>query len=125
MNGTILSIRNDSYRVERVREAFFSFMQEIKPGVKKRTISTYCSDAFFILDNLPDTWLDELVTADESRDVELKKKLHDVIRQDITATRSHPETDARSYLHTFWYLIRFLRMLSVVESGRMPRRIGG
>jgi hypothetical protein len=100
-------------------------MQEIKPGVKKRTISTYCSDAFFILDNLPETWLDELVTADESRDVELKRKLHDVIRQDITATRSHPETDARSYLHTFWYLIRFLRMLSVVESGRMPRRIGG
>ena len=125
MNGTVLSIRNDSYRIERVREAFFSFMQEIKPGVKKRTISTYCSDAFFILENLPEIWLDELVTADESRDVELKKKLHDVIRQDITATRSHPETDARSYLRTFWYLIRFLRMLSVVESGRMPRRIGG
>lgn len=125
MNGTVLSIRNDSYQIERVREAFFSFMQEIKPGVKKRTISTYCSDAFFILDNLPETWLDELVTADESRDAELKKKLHDVIKQDITATRSHPETDARSYLHTFWYLIRFLRMLSVVESGRMPRRIGG
>lgn len=125
MNGTVLSIRNDSYQIERVREAFFSFMQEIKPGVKKRTISTYCSDAFFILDNLPETWLDELVTADESRDVELKKKLHGVIKQDITATRSHPETDARSYLHTFWYLIRFLRMLSVVESGRMPRRIGG
>lgn len=125
MNGTVLSIRNDSYQIERVREAFFSFMQEIKPGVKKRTISTYCSDAFFILDNLPETWLDELVTSDESRDVVLKKKLHDVIKQDITATRSHPETDARSYLHTFWYLIRFLRMLSVVESGRMPRRIGG
>ena len=125
MNGTVLSIRDDSYQIERVREAFFSFMQEIKPGVKKRTISTYCSDAFFILDNLPETWLDELVTADESRDVELKKKLHAVIKQDITATRSHPETDARSYLHTFWYLIRFLRMLSVVESGRMPRRIGG
>ncbi len=125
MSGTVLSIRNDSYQIERVREAFFSFMQEIKPGVKKRTISTYCSDAFFILDNLPETWLDELVTADESRDVELKKKLHGVIKQDITATRSHPETDARSYLHTFWYLIRFLRMLSVVESGRMPRRIGG
>lgn len=125
MNGTVLSIRNDSYQIERVREAFFSFMQEIKPGVKKRTISTYCSDAFFILDNLPETWLDELVTSDGSRDVELKKKLHDVIKQDITAARSHPETDARSYLHTFWYLIRFLRMLSVVESGRMPRRIGG
>lgn len=124
MNGTVLLIRNDYYKVEAVRDAFFSFMQEIKPGVKRRTISTYCSDAFFILDNIPHSWLNELVTADVSRDVELKKKLHDIIRRDITATRSHPDTDARSYLHTFWYLVRFLRILCVVESGRMPRRIG-
>lgn len=124
MNGTVLLIRNDFYRVDCVRDAFFSFMEQIKPGVKRRTISTYCSDAFFILDNLPGVWLNELVTADESRDAELKKKLHDIVLRDITATRSHPETGARSYLHTFWYLIRFLRMLCVVESGSMPRRIG-
>lgn len=124
MTGTILLIKNDYYKVEAVRDAFFSFMQEIKPGVKRRTISTYCSDAFFILDNIPNSWLNELVTADINREVELKKKLHDIIRRDITAARSHPETDARSYLHTFWYLVRFLRILCVVESGRMPRRIG-
>jgi len=124
MNGTVLLIKNDLYQVECIRTAFFSYMEQIKPGVKKRTISTYCADAFFILDNLPKSWLNELVTADESQDPELKKKLHDIIRRDITATRTHPEADARSYLHTFWYLIQFLRMLCVVESGRMPRRIG-
>ena len=124
MDGTVLLIKNDLYQVECIRTAFFSFMEQIKPGVKRRTISTYCSDAFFILDSLPNSWLNELVMADESQDLELKKKLHDIIRRDITATRTHPETDARSYLRTFWYLIRFLRMLCVVESGRMPRRIG-
>lgn len=124
MNGTVLLIKNDLYQVECIRTAFFSYMEQIKPGVKKRTISTYCSDAFFILDNLPRSWLNELVMADESQDSELKKKLHDIIQRDITATRTHPETDARSYLRTFWYLIRFLRLLCVVESGRMPRRIG-
>lgn len=100
------------------------FMSSVKPQVKSKTLCTYCSDAFFILDKLPGKWLPYLLFNDVHSDATLKEQLEHLIRTDITAARSKPDKDARSYTRNFWYLIEFLRMLCVVENGRMPRRIG-
>ena len=124
MNGTTLSIRNNTYRLEFIKQAFLMFMTQLKPKVTSKTVATYCSDAFFILEQLPGKWLPYLLFNDIHTDATLKEELQQFIRSDITATRSCPDKDARSYTRNFWFLIEFLRLLCVVENGRMPRRIG-
>ena len=125
MSGNTLSIRNNVFVLDMLQQAFFMFLSNIKPNVKSKTISTYCSDAFFILDKLPDKWVPYLLFNSVHSDETLKSELQQFIRKDITTARSCPDKDARSYTRNFWYLIEFLRMLCVIENARMTRRITG
>lgn len=126
MTGIVLSIRNNTYELGSLKKAFHMFMAYANPTVKARTVTTYCSDAFFILEQLPEKWISVLVLDKEHSDSEIQAKLQTYIRNDITGARTCPEKDARSYTKHFWKLIIFLRMLDVIEEGRlaMPRRIG-
>lgn len=121
-----LSISNDVYDVGHIRTAFCMFMREINPKLNPRTLKTYCSDALFIWAQLPERWVRQIVEGGEHSDEIWKSKLKSYIRKDITAARTCPDKDARSYTKHFWQLILFLRMLRQIEEGRlgMPRRIG-
>lgn len=126
MSGTILSIRNDNYNLDYIKKAFHLFMTLSNPQLKPKTLATYCSDAFYIYDQLPERWVANIITDKEHSDVELQNKLQVYIRNDITGARVCPDKDARSYTKHFWQLITFLRMLYIIEEGRLatPRRIG-
>lgn len=125
MNGTTLLLRNDVYEIGYIKKAFKEFMEFTCPKLKTQTVSTYCSDAFFILEQLPDKWVKEIVYSTVGDD-ELQDKLRTYIRNDITGARVCPDKDARSYTKHFWQLIKFLRILSIAVEGRvaLPRRIG-
>lgn len=123
MNGTTLLIKNNEYHSEYIQRAFYLFLSSTKPNIKPRTISTYCSDAFFILEKLPQRWVTSIISDESTDESELKKRLYDIIRRDITATRSCPDKDAKSYTRNFWNLILFLRIICLVDEGKMPRRI--
>lgn len=126
MNGTISSRRSELYKSECIREAFRLFMETAHPKVKPRTLSTYCSDALFIWEQLPDSWVWDIVEGKTYSDEEWKLKIQTCIRQDITAARTCPDKDAKSYTGRFWQLILFLRIFDKIEEGRLltPRRIG-
>jgi hypothetical protein len=126
MNGTILSSRNESYKAEHIKAAFEKFMCIANPTVKPKTLKTYCSDAMFIWEQLPDKWVWKIVDGVERCDAEWKVLIQTYIRRDITATRTCPDKDARSYTKHFWQLILFLRIFNLIEEGRIatPRRIG-
>lgn len=121
-----ITTANGTYKAESIRAAFFVFMQQVNPKIKPRTLKTYCSDAMFIWEQLPERWVAEVVDGGEYSDEEWKSKLQNYIRRDITATRSCPDKDAYSYTKHFWQLITFLRILKQIEEGRLgtPRRIG-
>lgn len=127
MPGTILSNRNETYKADFIKSAFRLFMETAHPGVKSRTLSTYCSDALFIWEQFPNSWVWDIVDGKGYSDDVWKEKIQTCIRQDITATRTSPDKDARSYTNRFWQLILFLRILDKIEEGRVPtpRRIGG
>ena len=112
MTGTTLSLKNDVYDVDCIKKAFKEFLSLTCPKLKTQTVSTYCSDAFFILEQFGDD--------------KLQDKLRIYIRNDITGARVCPDKDARSYTKHFWHLIRFLRILSTAVDGRvaLPRRVG-
>ena len=126
MNGTTLSIRNDVYDLEHIRKAFHAYMVLANPKLKPRTLNTYCSDAFFIFEQLPESWVRHLVADTTTPDADLQKRLQDIILNDITSARTCPEKDAKAYTRHFWHLLEFLRILYTVEEGRIaiPRRIG-
>lgn len=123
MSGMRLSIAKREYRRDNLERAFFMFMTQVKPKVRIRTIGTYCSDAFFILDRLPRKWVDFLLFDIKHSDADKQASLRGLIRQEVTACRTNPDKDARSYTRTFWYLVEFLRMVCVIEDGRMARKI--
>ena len=126
MNGTILSRRNEVYNSDCIKEAFRSFMHTMHPNVKARTLGTYCSDALFIWEQLPDHWVWSIVEGKNYSDNEWKDMIRAYICRDITAARSKPEKDAKAYTERFWQLIIFLRIFDKIEEGRIPtpRRIG-
>ena len=126
MNGTILSIRNEQYNADSIRESFNLFMRAVNPTLKEKTLRTYCSDAIFIWEQLPSAWVNQLVTDRDKSDKEHQEWLRNLIRSDITATRTNPDKDAKAYTRHFWHLIEFLRIFYLIEDGRLrtPRRIG-
>ena len=126
MNGMILSPENEIYDSENLRAAFLLFMQHVNSTVKPKTLSTYCSDALFIWSQLPDRWVWQIVDDTTISDKDWQARLKNYIRQDITAARSCPDKDARSYTKHFWQLIIFLRIFRCIEKGQQatPRRIG-
>ena len=126
MSGMILSPKNETYNSEKLRAAFLLFMQHVNPAVKPKTLSTYCSDALFIWSQLPDRWVWQIVDDTTVPDNDWQTRIKNYIRQDITAARSCPDKDARSYTKHFWQLIIFLRIFRCIENGQLatPRRIG-
>lgn len=126
MNGTILSSKNELYDSVHIKSAFDLFMEIANPTVKPKTLKTYCSDAMFIWEQLPDKWVWKIVADTEKSDEEWKDAIFNCIRRDITATRTCPDKDAHSYTRHFWQLIIFLRIFTSIEEGRIatPRRIG-
>lgn len=126
MNQSTLMIKDEAYSLDSVKHAFLIYMTTLNPKVKTKTLQTYCSDAFFIYEQLPIRWLEGIVDNSDTTDADLKEHLYVLIRNDITATRQFPDKDARSYLRRFWQLVEFLRMICVLEEGHLalPRRIG-
>lgn len=122
----VIHTANAVYDAAHIKDAFCMFMQQANPGIKPKTLKTYCSDALFIWTQLPERWVHEVVAGGEYSDEEWQVKLQTYIRRDITATRSCPDKDARSYTKHFWQLIVFLRILNCIEEGHIatPRRIG-
>lgn len=126
MNAIISSRRNESYDLIAIRDAFQIFMEASHPNVKPKTLSTYCSDAFFIWERLPESWVWDIVAGKTYSDAIWKLRLQTCIRRDITAVRTQPDKDARSYTGRFWQLIIFLRIFDKIDEGRLktPRHIG-
>ena len=125
MNKTV-QYRNEVYDATCIRAAFYTYMHETNPKVNPRTLKTYCSDAVFIWSQLPDQWVWDIVDGGEYSDEEWKARLRTYIRRDITATRTCPDKDARSYTKHSWQLIMFLRIFQNIVKGRLalPRHIG-
>lgn len=122
----VFQTANESYNAAHIKDSFYMFMQQANPKIKPKTLKTYCSDALFIWAQLPEKWVQKIVDGGEYTDEEWQSRLRVYIRNDITATRSCPDKDARSYTKHFWQLIMFLRILNCIEEGRIatPRRIG-
>lgn len=125
MNDVIHTAK-ETYDAAHIRDAFYMFMQQCNTRINPKTLKTYCSDALFIWAQLPERWVQEVVAGGEYSDEEWQNRLRTYIRRDITAARSCPDKDARSYTKHFWQLIIFLRILNRIEEGRLatPRRIG-
>lgn len=126
MNGTTLSIRNDVYKIESIKKAFQDYMKLANPNLKPKTLATYCSDAFFIYEQFPEKWVRNLIVDTHTPDDILRGRIQNIIRNDITLTRAKPDRDAKAYTRHFWHLLEFLRIVYIVEEGRLavPRRIG-
>ena len=122
----IIQYQNEVYDATHIRAAFYLYMQETHPTVNSKTLKTYCSDAVFIWAQLPDRWVWDIVDGGEYSDEDWKAKLQTYIRRDITAARTCPDKDARSYTKHFWQLILFLRIFQHIVKGRLavPRHIG-
>lgn len=124
MRNTIQVGFNLELDAAQLKSAYQMYLKSIYPKAKPGTIRTYCSDAFFIYNQLPLDWVLDYIS-NPKNDNENRLRLRTLIRNDITATRSHPDKDASSYNKSFWNFIGFLRMAAVLFESRLalPRRI--
>ena len=122
--GTTISIKGFEYNTEGLKHAFWMYLREVNITASDRTVLTYSRDAFYILERLPERWIQFFLFDVEYTDKEMKETLEFIIARDITADRKYPAKDARSYTKHFWNLVLFLRILTVVDNARAPRRIG-
>ena len=123
MSKTV-TIKNCDYNTDELKHAFWMFLRNSNRTATDRTILTYSRDAFYILEKLPERWIAFFLFDTEYSDAEMKETLEFIIARDITADRKFPAKDARSYTKHFWNLVVFLRIISVVDNARAPRRIG-